>query len=72
MTALTLSLWRVAGFVQVIADEGLPVYHESEHGNLYVEYSVVLPTKLSAKTKAGTCDALGLQDTSVPSSWTAD
>lgn len=37
----------------MIADEGLPVYHESEHGNLYVEYSVVLPTKLSAKTKAG-------------------
>ncbi len=43
----------LAGFVQVIADEGLPVYHESDHGNLYVEYSVVLPTTLSAKTKAG-------------------
>lgn len=32
--------------------EGLPVYHESGHGDLFVEYIVVLPSKLTEKTRA--------------------
>ncbi|SCZ97656.1 BZ3500_MvSof-1268-A1-R1_Chr4-3g07341 [Microbotryum saponariae] len=39
------------GFVQVVAGEGLPIYHESNHGDLYVEYVVVFPTELSPKLR---------------------
>ena len=37
----------VIGYVQVIEDEGMPYYGENRYGNLYVEYNVVLPQKLS-------------------------
>lgn len=37
------------GFVQIVKGEGLPVYHESGYGDLYVEYSVVLPVALTPK-----------------------
>lgn len=47
LTSLTL-----AGFVQVVKGEGLPVYHESGHGDLFVEYSVVLPTTISASARS--------------------
>lgn len=56
------------GFVQTIKEEGLPHYHDSGHGNLYVTYQVcpihlalslklicdqvVLPTKLDPKMKS--------------------
>lgn len=37
------------GFVQTIHEEGMPEHdHPSSHGDLYVEYNVVLPSKLSA------------------------
>ncbi|SCV69125.1 BQ2448_2145 [Microbotryum intermedium] len=39
------------GFVQVIAGEGLPIYHESNHGDLFVEYVVAFPTELSPKLR---------------------
>ncbi|KDE08015.1 hypothetical protein MVLG_01717 [Microbotryum lychnidis-dioicae p1A1 Lamole] len=39
------------GFVQVVAGEGLPIYHESNYGDLYVEYVVVFPTDLSPKLR---------------------
>ncbi|KAI0775189.1 DnaJ-domain-containing protein [Trametes elegans] len=39
------------GYVQTITGEGLPVYGQSEHGDLFVEYNVVLPTEISPETK---------------------
>ena len=42
------------GFVQIIKGEGLPVYHSSGYGDLYVEYSVVLPVALTPKQHKST------------------
>lgn len=39
------------GFVQTVKGEGLPIYHESGHGDLFVEYSIVLPTTISDKAR---------------------
>ncbi|KAI0767904.1 DnaJ-domain-containing protein [Irpex lacteus] len=39
------------GYVQVIEEEGMPVYGESRYGDLYVEYNVVLPQTLSPTVK---------------------
>ncbi|RDX57284.1 DnaJ-domain-containing protein [Lentinus brumalis] len=40
------------GFVQIIKDEGLPLFERpSEHGDLFVEYNVVLPAEISPETK---------------------
>ncbi|KAF8553935.1 DnaJ-domain-containing protein [Imleria badia] len=36
------------GYVQVFDGEGMPLFEQSGHGNLYVEYNVVLPVELSA------------------------
>lgn len=39
---------NITGFVQMIKGEGLPVFEQSDtYGDLFVEYNVVLPTKLS-------------------------
>ncbi|KAH0833301.1 putative chaperone DnaJ [Lanmaoa asiatica] len=35
------------GYVQTFEEEGMPLFEQSGHGNLYVEYSVVLPVELS-------------------------
>ncbi|CEQ39745.1 SPOSA6832_01274 [Sporobolomyces salmonicolor] len=40
------------GFVDVIQGEGMPIYHLSGHGDLFVEYQVVLPPTLSPTLKA--------------------
>lgn len=32
--------------MQVLEEEGMPLFEQSGHGNLYVEYNVVLPVKL--------------------------
>ncbi|ORY72570.1 hypothetical protein BCR35DRAFT_282007 [Leucosporidium creatinivorum] len=40
------------GFVQTVKGEGLPVYHESGHGDLFVEYSVVLPSTISSSARS--------------------
>jgi len=34
------------GFVQTIKGEGMPIFQKSSHGDLYVEYNVVLPVEL--------------------------
>lgn len=34
------------GFVQTIRGEGMPTFQKSTHGDLYVEYNVVLPVEL--------------------------
>ncbi|GAA5945112.1 uncharacterized protein JCM15063_006523 [Sporobolomyces koalae] len=40
------------GFVDVIHGEGMPIYHLSGHGDLFVEYQVVFPPALPAKLKS--------------------
>jgi len=39
------------GFVQVVEGEGMPEFERSSHGDLYVEYNVVLPLELSTHTR---------------------
>jgi len=39
------------GQVQVIHGEGLPRYHSSEFGDLFVEYNVMMPTSVSKKAQ---------------------
>ena len=42
------------GFVQTIKGEGMPLFgHPTSHGDLFVEYNVVLPTHLSKETRRG-------------------
>jgi DnaJ-related protein SCJ1 len=41
----------VLGYVQTIKGEGMPVFEHSTHGDLFVEYNVVLPTALSKDAK---------------------
>jgi DnaJ-class molecular chaperone len=42
------------GYVQTIKDEGMPMHEfPSQRGNLYVEYTVVFPQKLSEAQKEG-------------------
>lgn len=36
------------GFVQTITGEGMPVFQGNMYGDLYVEYTVVLPTEINA------------------------
>ena len=35
------------GFVQTIKGEGMPVFKHNTFGDLFIEYTVVLPTELS-------------------------
>ncbi|KAF8896370.1 hypothetical protein BD779DRAFT_1433142 [Infundibulicybe gibba] len=39
------------GFVQTIKGEGMPVFQQSAHGDLFVEYNVVLPVELPPQTR---------------------
>ncbi|KAF9468107.1 hypothetical protein BDZ94DRAFT_1247201 [Collybia nuda] len=39
------------GFVQTIKGEGMPEYGSSGHGDLFVEYNVVLPMEISPQTR---------------------
>ena len=43
-----------AGYVQVIAEEGMPEYGSSKYGDLYIEYNVVLPSVISKDVKQST------------------
>lgn len=46
------------GFVQIIKGEGMPLYERPiSHGDLFVEYNVVLPTKLSQETRQSLAEA---------------
>ncbi|KAF8589816.1 DnaJ-domain-containing protein [Ramaria rubella] len=38
-------------FVQTVKGEGMPIFRGSGHGDLYVEYTVVLPTQLSPEVR---------------------
>lgn len=48
------------GYVDVIHGEGMPIYHLSGHGDLFVEYQVVFPPTLSTKLKIGEQKSLSL------------
>lgn len=39
------------GYTMVVKDEGMPIYEGHGHGDLYVEFNVVLPTVLSEDTR---------------------
>ena len=41
-------LTHFPGYVQVFEGEGMPLFEQFGHGNLYVEYNVVLPVELSS------------------------
>jgi len=46
------------GFVQTIKGEGMPLFqHPTSHGDLFVEYNVVLPTHLPHETRRGLAEA---------------
>ncbi|GAA5845676.1 hypothetical protein JCM9279_006071 [Rhodotorula babjevae] len=47
------------GFVDVIHGEGMPIYHLSGHGDLYVEYQVVLPPTLTTQQREALEQAFG-------------
>jgi DnaJ-class molecular chaperone len=44
-----------SGFVQTIKGKGMPEFEKTAFGDLYVEYSVVLPTALPADTRRSEC-----------------
>ena len=44
-------LMHRAGFVDLIKGEGMPRFGTGFHGDLYVEYKVVLPLELSPKMR---------------------
>ncbi|XP_006459377.1 hypothetical protein AGABI2DRAFT_65345 [Agaricus bisporus var. bisporus H97] len=50
---ITLSRQGVTqpGFVQVIKGEGMPDLEKSTHGDLFIEYNVVLPTDISSQMR---------------------
>jgi DnaJ-class molecular chaperone len=37
--------------VQTIKGEGMPLFEQSEHGDLFIEYNVVLPTEISPQSR---------------------
>ncbi|TFL02515.1 DnaJ-domain-containing protein [Pterulicium gracile] len=47
------------GFVQVFKEEGMPHFESSGHGDLFVEYIVVLPTEISPQTRRKLTDVFG-------------
>ncbi|KAI5990154.1 hypothetical protein EDD15DRAFT_2388859 [Pisolithus albus] len=45
------------GYVQVLEGEGMPVFGQSNRGNLYIEYNVILPVELGPATRRKLEDA---------------
>lgn len=43
-----VSLNFIAGYVQTIEGEGMPLYGKDSFGDLFVEYNVVLPVELNS------------------------
>ncbi|KAF8638271.1 hypothetical protein AX17_002293 [Amanita inopinata Kibby_2008] len=50
------------GLVQKIKGEGMPTFGLSSHGDLYVEYNVVLPINLSPQTRRKLAEVFGPSD----------
>jgi hypothetical protein len=51
--SILLTSSHFAGYVDVIHGEGMPIYHLSGHGDLFVEYQVILPPSLTPPQSAG-------------------
>ncbi|KAG6908330.1 hypothetical protein DXG01_005241 [Tephrocybe rancida] len=45
------------GFVQTIKGEGMPVFEQSAHGDLFIEYNVVLPVDIPPQTRRKLAEA---------------
>ncbi|KAG6820943.1 hypothetical protein H0H93_009179 [Arthromyces matolae] len=45
------------GFVQTIQGEGMPIFEQSTHGDLFVEYNVVLPLEISPQSRRKLAEA---------------
>ena len=39
------------GYVQTIKNEGMPIFEKEGHGDLYVQYNVVLPSSLTSSVR---------------------
>ncbi|KAG8213021.1 hypothetical protein J3R82DRAFT_11413 [Butyriboletus roseoflavus] len=39
------------GYVQMLEEEGMPLFEQYGHGNLYIEYNVVLPVELGSDVR---------------------
>ncbi|KAH8831905.1 hypothetical protein DL96DRAFT_1524837 [Flagelloscypha sp. PMI_526] len=48
------------GLVQVVHEEGMPIFEQTGHGDLFIEYNVVLPGEISAQTRRKLADAFGV------------
>ena len=53
------------GFVETIRGEGMPIFEGTGHGDLYVEYNVVLPNKLSPELRKRMYQAFPLPEPSL-------
>ena len=40
------------GYVQIVKGEGLPIYHESGNGDLFITYDIILPSSVTPKTRS--------------------
>lgn len=47
-SSLGILLRHLAGYVQMFEGEGMPLFEQSGHGDLFIEYNVVLPVELSS------------------------
>jgi DnaJ-class molecular chaperone len=50
------------GFVQTIKGEGMPAFENFHHGDLFVEYNVVLPSDLTPDLRHSTSPTLSQQN----------
>lgn len=39
------------GYVQTVEGEGMPIFSQHGHGNLFIEYNVVLPVELGPEMR---------------------
>ncbi|KAH9819001.1 hypothetical protein DFH28DRAFT_60327 [Melampsora americana] len=56
------------GFVQVMDGEGMPRHQAMGHGDLYIEYSVVLPAQVTGDFRKGLAKLFGVRENSAASS----
>lgn len=60
LRSVSINARTLAGYVDVVSGEGMPIYHLTGHGNLFVEYQVVLPPTLTPKQREGKSPHQGL------------
>ncbi|ORX35044.1 hypothetical protein BD324DRAFT_633722 [Kockovaella imperatae] len=47
------------GEVEVVEGEGMPAYHDKPQGDMFIEYSVVMPVEVSAESRQKLLDVFG-------------